>query len=139
MGTSLRNGLPEGSNAICIKNTLMKKATAGTEWEGSKDLCSKSNLWFFIDEDVKGTIQSFKDWKKAVNKKDQEIKGGVLEGVLYDTKGVEAIGELPSKQELYAMIAGSVKGVGSKLASTLKEAAGQKTARAVKLAVAPDA
>ena len=37
------------------------------------------------------------------------------------------------------MIAGSVKGVGSKLASTLKEAAGQKTARAVKLAVAPDA
>lgn len=24
-------------------------------------------------------IKSFKDWKKAVNKKEQEIKGGVLE------------------------------------------------------------
>jgi hypothetical protein len=39
----------------------------------------------------------------------------------------------------YAQIAGAVQAVPTKLASTLKEASGQKMARAVKLAISPDA
>jgi hypothetical protein len=58
--------------------------------------------------DVKGTIEHFNKWKKD-NKKEAGITAGVIEGVLYDAKGVEAIGKLPSKLELYAQIAGSIQ------------------------------
>lgn len=66
-----------------------------------------------------------------------EINGGVLESTLYDSQGVLAIGDLPSKEELYAQIAGSINAVPSMLAYALKEVP-QKTARAIKLAFVPD-
>ena len=67
-----------------------------------------------------------------------EINAGVIEGVLYDAKGIDAIGKLPSKKELYAKIAGGISAVPAKLAGTVKEVP-QKTSRAIKLAFAPDA
>ena len=56
-----------------------------------------------------------------------------MESTVYDTKGVEAIGNLPSKQDLYAMIAGAVKAVPTKVARVIK-APNSKLARAIKLA-----
>jgi large subunit ribosomal protein L10 len=56
-----------------------------------------------------------------------------MEGQIYDAKGVQAIGNLPSKQELYAQIAGSIKAVPTKVARVIK-APNSKLARAIKLA-----
>ena len=61
----------------------------------------------------------------------------MIEGVLYDSKGIDAIGKLPSKKELYAKIAGGISAVPAKLAGTVKEVP-QKTSRAIKLAFAPE-
>lgn len=44
----------------------------------------------------------FQEWGKA-NKKG-EIKNGVLEGRIYNGKGIETIGDLPSKDQLYAQV-----------------------------------
>jgi len=134
---NLRNGLPEGSKAICVKNRLLKRVISGTEWEPAAEVAQgTNNMWIIINDDVKGTIEHFNKWKKTY-KKEEGIKAGVIEGVLYDSKGIEAIGKLPSKSELYAQIAGSIQAVPSKLAGTIKEVP-QKTARAVKLAICPD-
>ena len=128
---NLRNGLPEGSKAICVKNRLLKRVISGTEWEPAAEVAQgTNNMWIIINDDVKGTIEHFNKWKKTY-KKEEGIKAGVIEGVLYDSKGIEAIGKLPSKSELYAQIAGSIQAVPSKLAGTIKEVP-QKTARAVK-------
>jgi large subunit ribosomal protein L10 len=77
------------------------------------------------------------DWSKTF-KKPEAIGGGVLEGKLYDAKGVNAIGDLPSKQELYAKIAAAINAVPKGLAVTVKQVP-EKTARAIKLAFVPDA
>eukprot|EP00284_Hemiselmis_tepida_P013836 CAMPEP_0174915398 /NCGR_PEP_ID=MMETSP1355-20121228/1035_1 /TAXON_ID=464990 /ORGANISM="Hemiselmis tepida, Strain CCMP443" /LENGTH=216 /DNA_ID=CAMNT_0016160275 /DNA_START=37 /DNA_END=687 /DNA_ORIENTATION=- len=133
---SLRNSLPEGTNAMVIKNRLFKRAVAGSPWIQVNELATKSNLWMFIDEDLQGSIKAFKKWGKETKK--GEINGGIMEGVVYDTKGIDAIGDLPTKDELYAKIAGGIAAVPTQLARLTKEAGGQKMARGVKLAVAPD-
>jgi len=95
-------------------------------------------MWFFIEEDIGSTIKSFKSFTKEYGKQESHpINGGVVEGTAYDSAGVEAVGKLPSKQELYALIAGSIKAVPTKVARVIK-APNSKLARAIKLATMPD-
>ena len=85
--------MPEGSKAICIKNRLLKRVIAvwswlkchvvcreslqqrdgakltrevqGSEWEAATEVATgTNNMWIIVNDDVKGTITHFKDWKK---------------------------------------------------------------------------
>mmetsp|Transcript_49353 Transcript_49353/g.138793 ORF Transcript_49353/g.138793 Transcript_49353/m.138793 type:complete len:217 (-) Transcript_49353:59-709(-) len=130
----LRRALPEGSTVSVIKNTIMTRAIEGTEFEMASSLLKGANMWFFIDEDIGGTIKAWNAFLKESGKKDTHgVNGGVMEGNVYDPAGVEAIGALPSKDELYAQIAGGIKAVPTKLARVIK-APNSKLARAIKLA-----
>ncbi|GAX22330.1 large subunit ribosomal protein L10 [Fistulifera solaris] len=130
----LRRSMPEGTTVKVVKNTLMERAVEGTDYEVATSLLTGANLWFFIEDDISATIKAYNGFLKDCGKKDTHpILGGVTEGISYDTKGVEAIGKLPSKQELYAKIAGSIKAVPTKVARVIK-APGNKLARAIKLA-----
>jgi large subunit ribosomal protein L10 len=131
---SLRRSLPEGTTASVIKNTIMERALAGTEYEKATSLLQGANMWFFIEEDIGGTMKAWTTFVKETGKKETHgYLGGVIEDTLYDPAGVEAIGKLPSKSELYARIAGSIKAVPTKVARVIK-APSSKLARAIKLA-----
>lgn len=131
---SLRRSMPEGTTISVVKNTLMNRAVEGTDYEAATSLLKGANMWFFIEEDIGASIKAFNVFTKETNKKEShEILGGVIEGVEYDSKGVEAIGKLPSKKELYAKIAGSIQAVPTKVARVIK-APNSKLARAIKLA-----
>ena len=136
---TLRRSLPEGTTVSVVKNTLMNRAVQGTEFEAATSMLKGANMWFFIEDDIGGTIKAWKSFVKEAGKVDSHpLVGGVIEGTEYDAKGVEAIGELPSKDELYAKIAGSIKAVPTKVARVIK-APNSKLARAIKLATAmPD-
>ena len=137
---SLRRSMPEGTTISVVKNTLMNRAVEGTEYEeATKTLLKGSNLWFFIEEDIGASIKAWNAFTKETAKKEtHSILGGVVEGVMYDDKGVEAIGKLPSKKELYAKIAGSIQAVPTKVARVIK-APSSKLARAIQLATADEA
>ncbi len=62
---------------------------------------------------------------------DCDIIGGMFDGQLLDSKGVVAISKLPTKQELMGTTASLLKALPFKLAKAVKEAQGQKLARAV--------
>eukprot|EP00520_Triparma_pacifica_P010746 CAMPEP_0118644922 /NCGR_PEP_ID=MMETSP0785-20121206/7215_1 /TAXON_ID=91992 /ORGANISM="Bolidomonas pacifica, Strain CCMP 1866" /LENGTH=212 /DNA_ID=CAMNT_0006536749 /DNA_START=51 /DNA_END=689 /DNA_ORIENTATION=+ len=130
----LRNSLPEGTTCAVIKNSLMARAIAdnGT-WESSSSLLKGSNMWFFIDSDIKGTLKGLKTVTKEHALEDTKIKGGVIDGDLLDAAGVAKVGEMPSKMELIARIAGGINAVPTKLARVVK-APNSKLARAIKLA-----
>lgn len=132
---SLRRSLPEGTTMSVVKNKLMKRACEGTDYEeATADMLKGANMWFFIEDDIGGTVKSFNSFTKEFAKKEtHEIQGGVIEGVAYDSKGVIQISKLPSKIELITKIAGSIKAVPTKIARVIK-APGEKTARAIKLA-----
>jgi large subunit ribosomal protein L10 len=131
---TLRRSLPEGTTAKVVKNKLMVRALEGTDYESANELLKGANMWFFIQEDISATIKAYNAFCKQSGKMEtHSILGGSFEGQAYDTKGVQDIGNLPSKQELYAMIAGSIKAVPTKVARVIK-APSTKLARAIKLA-----
>eukprot|EP01082_Thalassiosira_pseudonana_P002778 g2736.t1 g2736 contig12:703543-704187(-) len=131
----LRRNLPEGTTVKVVKNKLMARAIEGTEYAPIGDqFLTGANMWFFIEEDIGGTVKTWNQFVKEAGLKDtHSILGGNIEGVNYDTKGVDAISKLPSKMELIAQIAGAVKAVPTKVARVVK-APGMKVARAIKLA-----
>lgn len=135
----LRRSLPEGTTMSVIKNKLMARACEGTDYEEAcADLLKGANMWFFIEEDIGGTVKAFNKFTKDYAKQESHsIIGGVIEGTSYDAKGVAAISKLPSKIELITKIAGSIKAVPTKVARVIK-APGEKTARAIKLATEAD-
>lgn len=132
---TLRRSMPEGTTISVVKNTLMNRAVQGTEYEeATQDLLKGANMWIFIEEDIGASIKAWNAFTKETGKKETHgILGGVVEGTLYDAKGVDAIGKLPSKKELYAKIAAGVNAVPTKLARVIK-APNSKLARAIKLA-----
>jgi large subunit ribosomal protein L10 len=133
---TLRRSLPESTVAKVVKNKLMIRALEGTDYAVATDdqLLKGANMWFFIQDDIGGTIKAYNSFVKSVGKMDTHgINGGILEGVIYDAKGVQAIGNLPTKLELYARIAGSIKALPTKVARVVK-APSTKLARAIELA-----
>lgn len=58
------------------------------------------------------------------------LKGGFVEGAVYDAKGIEALSKIPSKDVLLAQLVGSLQGPMQKLAATLKALADKKAEEA---------
>jgi len=133
----LRNSLPDGTTAKCVKNKLMSRASDGTPYEAAltdSALLKGANLWFFIKEDIGGSIQAHKTFVKENTKiESHAILGGIIDGDALDNKQVAAVGALPSKKILIETIATRIKGVPTKLARVVK-APNSKLARAIKLA-----
>jgi large subunit ribosomal protein L10 len=136
---SLRRSLPEGTTMSVVKNTLFRRAAADTPYEeATAELSKGANMWFFIEEDIGGSVKAWESFTKESGKQEtHSISGGVIEGVAYDTAGVKAISKLPSKIELITKIAGSIKAVPTKIARVIK-ANPEKLARAIKLATAEE-
>jgi len=135
----LRRDLPEGTTCSVIKNKLMERATAGTPYEeGVSGLLKGSNMWFFVEDDLGGTVKSFNAFTKSSDKKETHaILGGVVEGDYYDSAGIIQVSKLPSKIELITKIAAGINAVPTKVARVIK-APSVKLARAVKLATMPE-
>lgn len=114
--TDLRNRLFD-KGAICkvTKNTLMQKAIDGNEsWTVLSDLLQGTNAFILVEEDLGGAIKAYKEFQKASKK--TELRGGVLEGKVLSPAQVDAIADLPSKEQLMAQVAGAINGVATKLA-----------------------
>lgn len=119
--TQLRDGLAE-SGALCkvAKNTLVKKAIAGNaDWEKLESMLQGTNALLLAKGDVGGAIKAYQKFQKATKK--TELRGGVFEGKLLSQDDIKAIGDLPSKEELIAKIAGAINGVATQLATGINE------------------
>ncbi len=106
--TALRKSLREaGVDYKVYKNTMMNFAITGTSFESlSKHLEGPSALAIcYEDPTVAAAIlNKFKEDAKSL-----EFKAGVIEGVYYDTKGMEIIADIPSREVLLSRLLGSFK------------------------------
>lgn len=119
--TDLRRRLrPTGTVCQVAKNTLMGIAIDGQDnWQPMHELLKGSSAFLLVKEDVSGAIKAYQDFQKASKK--TELRGGVMEGRLLKEADVKAIGDLPSKEQLIAQIAGAINGVATKLAVSINE------------------
>lgn len=119
--TDLRRRLrPTGTVCKVTKNTLMQIAIEGNQnWQPLTEFLSGSSAFLLVQDDVSAAIKAYQDFQKATKK--TELRGGVMEGRSLNEDQVKAIGNLPSKEQLMAQIAGAINGVATKLAVGINE------------------
>ena len=124
--TKLRRSLQkEGGDYMVTKNTLAKIAIKGTEYEILADMLKGPVAIAFGYEDqvspAKAVSNFIKESKKGV------ILGGALDGKLLSAKEAEDLAKLPSKEELYAKILGSINSPASGIANSINAVMAQLT------------
>ena len=108
---------PQGRYRV-VKNTLAKIATHDTELKGlDKNLKGPVGI-VYSKTDAAGTAKTVTAFAKA--HPEFKIRGGVLsDGTVLDEKGIEALSSLPGKDQLRAMLLGTLMGVPQKFVGTL--------------------
>lgn len=106
------------------KNTLVKRAIQGTEFEElSKDLDGPS-AFAFSSEDATAPARILdgiiKEYKKM------HFKAGIVEGNYYDASGIEQIAAIPPRDQLIAKFMGSIQSPISKAVRTFQAIADAK-------------
>ena len=116
--SDLRIKMREGGASFKVaKNRLAKIALDGKPQAVAKDLFT-GQTGIAFSEDPVAASKVAKNYAKD-NKK-FEILGGVLGGQLLDEKGVEALADMPSIEELRAKLLGVMKAPLAKFAGVLK-------------------
>lgn len=124
---ALRKELRESNVKFKVyKNSLVKRAIEGTSYEGLVDVLKGSSAFALsVDDATVGPRiikKAIKDFEKM------EFKGGFVEGQIYDKAGIEALADIPSREELIARFMGSVQAPISKVVRIFKAIADNKVA-----------
>ena len=114
--TELRKNAREaGVTMRVVRNTLLRRAVEGTEFECLKDAFTGPTLIAFSNEHPGAAARLFTEFAKA--NKEFEIKGAAFEG---KTQDVEFLATLPTYEEAIARLMGTMKeAAAGKLARTL--------------------
>ncbi|MEH1805478.1 MAG: 50S ribosomal protein L10 [Nostoc sp.] len=122
--TDLRRRLrPSGTVCKVTKNTLMGIAIKDDEkWQPLSELLNGASAFLLVKEDFSSAIKAYQEFQKVTKK--TELRGGVLEGRLLKEPDVKVLGDLPSKEQLIAQIAGAINALATKIAVGINEVPG---------------
>ncbi|MBV8471701.1 MAG: 50S ribosomal protein L10 [Burkholderiaceae bacterium] len=119
-----------------LKNTLARRAVAGTPFEAASDAMVGPLIYGF-SEDAVAAAKVIADFAKTNDK--LVIKGGAYGGKALDVDGVKALASVPSKEVLLSQIAGLLLSPVQRTAAVLAALAQQKGGAAEASAEAPAA
>ena len=106
--TALRKQLREaGVTYKVYKNTMMNFAFKGTDFEGLAPYLEGPSAVAISTTDATAPARILA--KFAKDAKALEIKAGVVEGTVYDATGMQAIAQIPSREELISKLLGSLQ------------------------------
>ncbi|RTL47606.1 MAG: 50S ribosomal protein L10 [Rhodocyclaceae bacterium] len=110
-----------------LKNTLARRAVAGTSFEVLSDAMT-GPLIYSISEDAVAAAKVLNDFAKTNEK--LVLKAGVYSGNVLDKAGVQALASIPSREELLAKLLGVMKAPVSGFAVALGALAKKREAEA---------
>ena len=106
--TELRKQLREaGVTYKVYKNTMMNFAFKGTDFEGLAPYLNGPSAIAYSTEDATAPARVIAEFAKKA--KALEFKAGVVEGNVYDAKGMEVIASIPSRDVLISRLLGSMQ------------------------------
>ena len=105
-----------------LKNTLVRRAVAGTPFEG---LASSmvGPLIYGISADPVAPAKVLSEFAKANDK--LVVKAGAMPNYVMDVAGVKALASMPSRDELLATLLGTLQAPVAKFVRTLNEVPGK--------------
>ncbi len=120
--TALRKKLREAGVVYKVyKNTLMKRAFEGTVYAELDKFLDGPSAVAFCATDATAPARVLAEFAKTAPA--LEFKGGVVDGVCYDAKGMQTIASIPSREVLLGRLLGSMKSPISNLARVLNQIA----------------
>lgn len=140
--TQLRKKLREaGVGYKVYKNTMMTFAFKGTDFEGLAPYLEGPSAIAYSSTDATAPARILAEFAKTANK--LEIKGGVVEGTVYDAAGMGKIASIPSREVLLSKFLGSIQSPITNFARVMnqlaeKGGAAACTADAAKVTVAEE-
>ena len=120
--TRLRKTLRENNITYKVyKNTMINFAIQGTEFEGLAPYLEGPTAIAISKTDATAPARVIAKFAKEASK--LEIKGGVVEGTLYDAKGIAGIATIPSRDQLISKLLGSLQSPITNFARVIKQIA----------------
>ena len=106
--TRLRKNLREAGIVYKVyKNTFMTRAFKDTECEGLAQYLEGPSAIAISTEDATAPARVLAEFAKTADK--LEIKAGIVEGTVYDAKGIASIASIPSREVLISRLLGSMQ------------------------------
>ena len=106
--TELRRQLrAAGVSYKVYKNTMMNFAFKGTDFEQLAPYLNGPSAMAFSNDDATAPARILAEFAKKADK--LEIKAGVVEGTVYDAKGMSTIASIPSREVLISRLLGSMQ------------------------------
>ncbi|ALV05042.1 50S ribosomal protein L10 [Roseateles depolymerans] len=106
-----------------LKNTLARRAVAGTSFEAASDAMVGPLIYGF-SEDAVAAAKVIADFAKTNDK--LVLKGGAYGGKALDVDGLKALASVPSKEVLLSQLAGLLKSPVQRTAAVLAALAQQR-------------
>jgi len=118
--TELRRKVQEvGGDVTVAKNTLIRRVINDTEGMPAIDEILQGPTALVVGyEDPVAPVKALMDFLKA-NKKEQEVRGGILDGKAVNIDEIKQIATLPSREEMIAKLMGSMQSPAQGVAITL--------------------
>ena len=101
-----------------LKNTLVRRAVAGTPFEGLKD-AMVGPLIYGISTDPVAAAKTLHEFAKGNDK--LVIKAGAMPNYVMDAEGVKALATMPSREELLSRLLGTMQAPIAQFVRTLNE------------------
>jgi|TARA_B110000908_G_scaffold62047_1_gene75285 large subunit ribosomal protein L10 len=122
--TALRQKARENQVTLrVVRNTLAKRALAGTEYECVNDILSGPSLFGFSMEDPGAAARIFKDFAKA--NKDFEVKALAVSGQMLGADQLDVLAKLPTRDQALSILMSVMKAPVTKLVQTMNEVPGK--------------
>lgn len=123
--TALRKQLREAGviYKVC-KNTMMKRAFEGTDFAALDEHLEGPSAIAISKDDATAPARIIAKFAKTAPK--LEMVSGVVEGNYYDKAGMEALANVPSREELLGKLLGSIQSPIANLARVLNQIAESK-------------
>ncbi len=125
--TKLRKAMrEEGIVYKVYKNTLMKRAFVGTEFEALNESLDGPNAIAISKTDATAPARLVAKFAKEIP--NLEMVAGIVEGQFYDAKGMQAISQIPGREILLGRLLGSMQSPIANFARVINQIAEAKEA-----------
>jgi large subunit ribosomal protein L10 len=107
-----------GGDYKIFKNTLVRRAIDGNEYQPLLDYLSGPSALTFVEGDISPVAKALRDFSRV--NPHLVIKGGLLEGSLLSSSDLAALADLPPREVLLARLAGALAAPMQQMAGLLQ-------------------
>jgi len=113
---NLRNSIREADGSMKVyKNTLMHIALEELEMASMDEILEGPSAFVFAGADPVASAKALKTNDKL------EVKGGLMDGAFVNAEQVQAVADLPSREQLFGQLAGLINGFARRIAVSIND------------------